>query len=269
VKPTEKVTDYRTHVSGVRKKDMTKGVEFKKCQRDVAALLKGKILVGHALTNDLKALLITHPRNMIRDTASYKPLMKHRSMGGKGKLKPRSLKELTRVLLNQTIQEGEHSSVIDARCTLEVFAKYRKEWEKGLKTGYFPPIRELAGTGGRANPKKVLEKRAEASAKGLTVKGDQGAHVSGISQGGGDKRSTAGAPAKKKQRTGGPAPKPSFDKKVGPGKGYKGHKYKQTAGFGGGGGGGGGDGGYAGGAAQATRTGEGKADFFSSKKAYP
>jgi RNA exonuclease 4 len=160
VKPTEKVTDYRTWVSGVRTKDMRKGVEFKKCQRDVAAMLKGKILVGHALTNDLKALLLTHPRNMMRDTASYKPLMKHRSMGGKGKLKPRSLKELVRVCLeNDKFQTGEHSSVDDARCTLEVFAKYRKEWEKGLKTGYFPPVHVLAGTGGRANPKQVRDVR--------------------------------------------------------------------------------------------------------------
>ena len=65
VKATEKVSDYRTHVSGVRAKDMRKGVQFKKCQRDVANLLKGRILVGHALHNDLKALELTLPRSQI------------------------------------------------------------------------------------------------------------------------------------------------------------------------------------------------------------
>jgi hypothetical protein len=35
----------------------------------VAALLKGRTLVGHAITNDLTALLLDHPRKDIRDTA--------------------------------------------------------------------------------------------------------------------------------------------------------------------------------------------------------
>ena len=35
----------------------------------VAGLLKGKVLVGHALSNDLKVLLLSHPHTAIRDTA--------------------------------------------------------------------------------------------------------------------------------------------------------------------------------------------------------
>lgn len=38
---------------------------------DVAELLKGKILVGHALKNDLSVLMLEHHRSMIRDTACY------------------------------------------------------------------------------------------------------------------------------------------------------------------------------------------------------
>ena len=34
--------------------------------------------------------------------------------------------------------------MIDARTTLELFAKLRTPWEKGLKSGYFPPVPELA-----------------------------------------------------------------------------------------------------------------------------
>ena len=58
--------------------------------------MKDKVLCGHALSNDLKVgerparisrrvmestarpqvLLLTHPKNMIRDTATYGPLMR-------------------------------------------------------------------------------------------------------------------------------------------------------------------------------------------------
>lgn len=56
VRPIEEVTDYRTHVSGVRARDLShaRAEDFWEVQKEVAALLKGRILVGHALHNDLK-----------------------------------------------------------------------------------------------------------------------------------------------------------------------------------------------------------------------
>lgn len=39
-------------------------------------MLKDKILVGHALKNDLDVLMLSHPRTMIRDTARYRPYMR-------------------------------------------------------------------------------------------------------------------------------------------------------------------------------------------------
>ena len=38
-------------------------------QREVAALLKGRVLVGHAVYNDLKVLMLSHPKRHTRDTA--------------------------------------------------------------------------------------------------------------------------------------------------------------------------------------------------------
>ncbi|XP_074916782.1 RNA exonuclease 4 isoform X2 [Chelonoidis abingdonii] len=76
VKPTEKVTDYRTAVSGIRPKDIKKGAEFKNVQKEVADILKGRILVGHAVHNDLKILFLDHPKKKIRDTQRYKPFRK-------------------------------------------------------------------------------------------------------------------------------------------------------------------------------------------------
>ncbi|NXS24434.1 REXO4 exonuclease, partial [Mystacornis crossleyi] len=73
VRPTEKVTDYRTAVSGIRPQNINTGEDFKTVQKEVAEILKGRILVGHALKNDLKVLLLDHPQKKIRDTQRYKP----------------------------------------------------------------------------------------------------------------------------------------------------------------------------------------------------
>ena len=57
VLPTEKVTDYRTAVSGVRPDDLKAengAVSFVQVQKDVTAFLDGRILVGHAVHNDLQ-----------------------------------------------------------------------------------------------------------------------------------------------------------------------------------------------------------------------
>lgn len=62
VKPTEPVTDYRTAVSGIRPENLKQGEEFEVVKKEVAAMLKGRILVGHALRNDLKVLFLEHPK---------------------------------------------------------------------------------------------------------------------------------------------------------------------------------------------------------------
>ena len=72
VAPREKVTDYRTQVSGVREEDLADAPNFKTVQAEVAELIKGRTLVGHAIHHDLKVLFLDHPKKMIRDTSNYK-----------------------------------------------------------------------------------------------------------------------------------------------------------------------------------------------------
>ena len=43
--------------------------QFDDVVREVAALIKGHIMVGHAIHHDFKALLLNHPRKHTRDTA--------------------------------------------------------------------------------------------------------------------------------------------------------------------------------------------------------
>lgn len=128
VLPSEPVVDYRTPVSGVRPKDLRNGESFETVQREVAEILQGRILVGHALRNDLKVLFLSHPRRAIRDTSRYKPF--HKFSNGRTP----SLRKLAEEVLGVKIQQGEHDSVVDARTAMKLYLMYRKEWEKALRS---------------------------------------------------------------------------------------------------------------------------------------
>ncbi|XP_040885193.1 RNA exonuclease 4 [Toxotes jaculatrix] len=127
VKPTEKVTDYRTAVSGIRPADIKDGEDVRTVQREVAEILQGRIVVGHAIHNDLKILLLDHPKKKIRDTQKYKPFKKIVKSG-----RP-SLKVLCREILNVKVQQGEHSSVQDAQAAMRLYTMVKKQWEAEVK----------------------------------------------------------------------------------------------------------------------------------------
>jgi RNA exonuclease 4 len=126
VLPSEPVVDYRTHVSGVRPNDLRNGERFETVQKEVAEILQGRILVGHALRNDLKVLFLSHPRRAIRDTSRYRLFRKFANG------RTPSLRKLAEEVLGVKIQQGEHDSVVDARTAMQLYLLYRKEWEKGL-----------------------------------------------------------------------------------------------------------------------------------------
>lgn len=128
-----RVTDFRTHVSGVTPKHIqsrTGAMDVVKCRQLVADMLKDKVLVGHALSNDLKALLLTHPKTQIRDTAKYRPYQRYRN----GKWRPRKLRDLVHENLRhrEEFQQGEHDSTEDAKATMELFQLVYNQWEKDL-----------------------------------------------------------------------------------------------------------------------------------------
>ncbi|XP_060009854.1 RNA exonuclease 4 isoform X1 [Lagenorhynchus albirostris] len=141
VKPAQPVTDYRTAVSGIRPDDLAQGEEFEVVQKEVADLLKGRILVGHALHNDLKALFLGHPKKKIRDTQKYKPFRSqvkglqrpHPSVAVRCPLpwqsgRP-SLKLLAERVLGIRVQQTEHCSIQDAQAAMRLYVLVKKEWE--------------------------------------------------------------------------------------------------------------------------------------------
>ena len=133
VKCSVEVTDYRTFVSGIEAKDLEgdSAISLAAVRKMVKDILHGKILIGHALENDLAALQIVHPWHDIRDSANYPPFMKKERKDGTT-LRPRKLKELVREKLGRDIQNiGEaHDPIEDARSALSLYKLERLAWEK-------------------------------------------------------------------------------------------------------------------------------------------
>lgn len=124
VLPKESVTDYRTFVSGITPQLLKSARTFESVQADVAKLLDGRILVGHAIRHDLDALLLGHPKRDIRDTSRYPGF--RQLAGGRTP----SLKKLAQEVLGVDIQSGEHSSVEDARATMLLFRREKEGFER-------------------------------------------------------------------------------------------------------------------------------------------
>ena len=124
VQPKETVTDYRTFVSGITPQLLQSARTFEAVQVDVAKLLDGRIVVGHAIKHDLEALLLGHSKRDIRDISRH-PAFRQLAGG-----KTPSLKKLAREVLGVDIQGGKHSSIEDARATMLLFRREKEGFEK-------------------------------------------------------------------------------------------------------------------------------------------
>ncbi|NXP45541.1 I20L2 protein, partial [Heliornis fulica] len=131
IRPVAPIVDYRTRWSGIRQHHMKNAVPFSKAQREILHILSGKVVVGHAITNDFKALKYFHPKALTRDTSRI-PLLNRRA--GFPEDVPISLKRLAKQLLHKDIQVGKsgHSSVEDAQATMELYKVVETEWEQHL-----------------------------------------------------------------------------------------------------------------------------------------
>lgn len=124
VLPKEQVKDYRTYVSGITPQLLSIARTLETVQQDIAKLIDGKVLIGHAVENDLNALFLGHPRRAIRDTSQYPGFRRYA-----GGTTP-SLKKLAREVLGTEIQAGAHSSIKDARATMLLYRKEKSGFER-------------------------------------------------------------------------------------------------------------------------------------------
>lgn len=131
VKPDNAILDYNTEYSGVTADDLTKVTTT---LADVQAYLlktlhKDSILVGHALSNDLKALRIIHDR--VVDTSVLYPHPHNQRL-------KYSLRTLAKQYLLKDIQVGRHNCVEDARTCLALVLKK----VAALIEEYIPPAED-------------------------------------------------------------------------------------------------------------------------------
>lgn len=124
VAPPAQVTDYRTRYSGIRKRDIEDAPDFDTVQAEVAAIIKDRIVVGHAIHNDFAVLKLTHPPERTRDTSHY---FRQLFQG-----KTPSLKKLCESVLGISIQKGEHDSVQDAQATMRLYVTVRDNWNSDV-----------------------------------------------------------------------------------------------------------------------------------------
>ncbi|KAL6892224.1 ribonuclease H-like domain-containing protein [Trichoderma evansii] len=150
VKPVERVTNWRTAVSGISQKEMRFARDFSEVQKEVDDIIKDRILIGHDIKHDLDALKLSHSPRNIRDTAKYPAFKKY----GNGR-KP-ALKILAKEILGIEIQSGPHSSTEDARATMLLFRKHKSGFDMDNMNRYAP--KQTANASGSRSKKKSKKK---------------------------------------------------------------------------------------------------------------
>ncbi len=156
IRPTGRVIDYRTAVSGILPKHLAGMPTLAQIQGDVWKILEGKVVIGHDLKHDFCALLHQHPKALTRDTALYAPF---RALAGG---KTPSLKLLAQHYLSVPIQGEMHDSVEDARAAMLLYRAHKVDWENDI-------FRNSQGSHGKqhgeARQDRRLQKRARAPTK--------------------------------------------------------------------------------------------------------
>ncbi|KAJ7596954.1 ribonuclease H-like domain-containing protein [Mycena floridula] len=135
VAPTMKITDYRTAVTGIDASHLaSKGIPFPQVQQHVANLIKGHVLVGHSIWNDLSVLGIPHPAVDTRDVALYQPfrnaLRSPNHVIG--------LQTLAWQLMRRKCQQEKQNPLENARASLDLYRTQEKEWETSVSHGNWP-----------------------------------------------------------------------------------------------------------------------------------
>ncbi|XP_021536206.1 apoptosis-enhancing nuclease [Neomonachus schauinslandi] len=155
IRPEMPIVDYRTRWSGVTRQHMRKAIPFQVAQKEILKLLKGKVVVGHALHNDFQALKYVHPRSQTRDTTYVPSLLHQPGLHTRTRV---SLKDLALQLLHKKIQAGQHghSSVEDAVTAMELYRLVEAQWEQREAVS-LPPCPEDREPDGSTGMEEYME----------------------------------------------------------------------------------------------------------------
>ncbi|KAL7583933.1 uncharacterized protein LOC111886401 [Lactuca sativa] len=142
VEPQLSVTDYRYEVTGITEEQLKRdGMSVKEVREKISQILyngesigkarldggKAKLLVGHNLDHALDCLLMNYPENLLRDTATYRPLLKTNFMS-------HSLKYLTKTYLGYDIRSGSHDTFQDCVSVMRLYKRMRSQEHQDEET---------------------------------------------------------------------------------------------------------------------------------------
>ncbi|XP_076904503.1 RNA exonuclease 4-like [Bidens hawaiensis] len=141
VEPHISVTDYRYELTGLTEAHLINAMPLKEVQEKISEILyngesigkakldggKAKLLMGHNLKHDLDCLLMSYPDKLLRDTATYRPLMKTN-------LVSHSLKYLTKTYLGYDIRLGTQDPFQDCVSVMRLYKRMRSQEHQDDKT---------------------------------------------------------------------------------------------------------------------------------------
>ncbi|KAI0735433.1 hypothetical protein C8Q76DRAFT_791984 [Earliella scabrosa] len=135
VRPTQPVADYRTAETGLQAHHLNDAPVFIDVQRQVASIIRDKILVGYALWDFLSVMNLVHPALMTRDAALF--LSFRRSLAVQPNVRV-PLKTLVKRFMGRDIEENGDIPVERARAALDLFRSCEQVWEGIIATGAWP-----------------------------------------------------------------------------------------------------------------------------------
>ncbi|OBZ78685.1 RNA exonuclease 4 [Grifola frondosa] len=130
------VSDYRTSTTGIEAAHLhhDTAMKFDDVQKQVADLIRSKILVGHALWQDLSVLGIPHPAVATRDVALYQPFRN----ALKSTNQVIGLQTLMWHLMRRRVQDDKICALENSRAALDLYRSHAGEWESTVSKGQWP-----------------------------------------------------------------------------------------------------------------------------------
>ncbi|KAL4558799.1 hypothetical protein LXL04_037001 [Taraxacum kok-saghyz] len=134
VEPQLPVTDYRYELTGLTEDHLRDAMPVTEVREKISQILyngesigiarlhggKAKLLVGHNLHHALDSLLMNYPENLLRDTATYRPLLKTNFVS-------HSLKYLTKTYLGYDIRSESHDTFQDCVSVMRLYKRMRSQ----------------------------------------------------------------------------------------------------------------------------------------------